>query len=200
LDPVHAIEDLSRLVRHLLGSLDAPKMAPFLALWLQDVPCREAPVPASLPVLKWLPDAHSVDGFAADLLGRFCAAARDLAWRQTYGRDDIDAKFLDNYGYTELLGPHAPLPNPHLAGGFLLLGPHTHYPRHRHEATEIYVPLSGTARWQQGDGAFRELPPGRVVYHESEESHAMQTGGEPLLALYLWRSTHLEQKARLICE
>ncbi len=85
-----------------------------------------------------------------------------------------------------------------LACGFLLLGPRTFYPRHRHEAEEIYLPLSGTAEWQQGDAIWREHPPGTIIHHSSEEPHAMRTHAQPLLALYLWRSANLKQKARLV--
>jgi quercetin dioxygenase-like cupin family protein len=77
------------------------------------------------------------------------------------------------------------------------LGPATVYPRHRHEAEEIYLPLSGTASWQQGDETWRERPPGTLIHHAGDEPHAMRTGDGPLLALYLWRSSDLTQKARL---
>jgi hypothetical protein len=79
----------------------------------------------------------------------------------------------------------------------LLLGPATHYPRHRHEAEEIYMPLAGTAAWQQGDGDWRDQLPGTVIHHQPFEPHAMRTHAEPLLALYLWRGAGLAQKARL---
>jgi hypothetical protein len=78
-----------------------------------------------------------------------------------------------------------------------MLGPATHYPRHRHEAEEWYLPLSGTAAWQQGDADWRDRPPGTLIHHAGNEPHAMRTGAGPLLALYLWRSANLAQKARL---
>ena len=37
------------------------------------------------------------------------------------------------------------MPSTTIAAGFLLLGPHTHYPRHSHAAEELYIPLAGTA-------------------------------------------------------
>jgi hypothetical protein len=57
--------------------------------------------------------------------------------------------------------------------------------------------LSGTAEWQQGDAGWQERTPGTVIHHASEEPHAMRSGAQPLLALYLWRSNDLNQKARL---
>jgi hypothetical protein len=39
--------------------------------------------------------------------------------------------------------------------------------------------------------------PGAVIHHASDEPHSMQTAAEPLLAMYIWRSEQLNQKARL---
>ena len=93
---------------------------------------------------------------------------------------------------------YAALVSERLVCGFLLLGPQTLYPRHRHEAEEIYVPLSGTAAWQQGDGAWREKLPGAAIHHTSLEPHAMRTAQQPLLALYLWRGGGLTRSSRLV--
>jgi hypothetical protein len=61
----------------------------------------------------------------------------------------------------------------------------------------MYLPLSGTAAWQQGDAVWRDRAPGTLIHHAGDEPHAMRTGASPLLALYLWRSDNLAQKARL---
>ena len=124
-------------------------------------------------------------------------AAALLAWRQTYTRAQVGAAFLDNYGWTELIGLRGPVPGTTFACGFLLLGPRTHYPKHSHEAEELYIPLAGTAEWLQGDGRWRRHAPLTLIQHHSHEPHAMRTAAEPLLALYLWRSANLEQKAQL---
>jgi Dimethlysulfonioproprionate lyase len=54
------------------------------------------------------------------------------------------------------------------------------------------------ASWQQGEGVWRKRRPGTVIHHASDEPHAMRTGAQPLLALYLWRSANLDQKAHLL--
>lgn len=183
--------------KQLLESLRQPALAPFLTDW-PSAPRQRALEAAALPVLRWLPDI-AADGaaFGMDLVAAVCGAAASLAWRQTYTARDLDAGFLDNYGWCEILGASGPLASERLACGFLLLGPGTHYPRHRHEAEEIYLPLSGIAAWQQGDAIWRERPPGTPIHHAGEEPHSMRTGASPLLALYLWRSDNLAQKARL---
>jgi histidine ammonia-lyase len=188
---------MAERIKVLLRSLGNPLLVPFLEDW-PDTYHRRAIAASSLPVLRWLPRiAGDGAAFAADLVAAFCDAAPALAWRQTYTAKDLDAAFLDNYGWTETLGGTGPLASERLACGFLLLGPSTHYPRHRHEAEEFYLPLSGTAAWQQGDAVWRERAPGTAIHHAADEPHAMRTGTDPLLALYLWRGARLDRKARL---
>jgi hypothetical protein len=189
--------NLVELTRALLGSLPTAALGPFLADWPVSKE-RRAVVPSSLPVLRWLPEAKTdAPAFSTALVGELCNSAPSLAWRQTYTVADVGATFLENYGWSEIVGLSGELASDRIACGFLLLGPATHYPRHRHEAEEIYVPLAGTASWQRGDGPWQERLPGTVIHHASEEPHAMQTAARPLLALYLWRSANLNQKSRL---
>jgi hypothetical protein len=189
--------NIAARIKELLQSLREPALGDFLAEWPRAAAARVV-APSSLPVLRWLPDiAGDPDAFAVDLVAAVCRAAPSLAWRQTYTAKDLDGAFLDNYGWSEILGLSGPLACERIACGFLLLGPSTHYPRHRHEAEEIYVPLRGTAAWQQGDAVWRDRPPGTAIHHASGEPHAMRTGQSPLFALYLWRSANLAQKARL---
>jgi hypothetical protein len=184
-------------IRKLLESLQEPALAPFLADWPSTSPQRTITA-SPLPVLRWLPEiTRDAAPFGFDLVAAIFRAAPSLAWRQTYAAEDLDRAFLDNYGWSEILGAgNGALASERIACGLLILGPSTHYPCHRHEAEEIYLPLSGTAAWQQGDAAWQERAPGTLIHHAREEPHAMRTGGSPLLALYLWRSDNLAQKAR----
>ena len=189
--------DVAAQIKQLLLSLQEPRLAPFLSDWPLTMAGR-AVTPCTLPVLRWLPGAAGEPGaFAADLVAAVRHAAPSLAWRQTYTVNDLDAAFIDNYGWSEIMGRTGPLVSERIACGFLLLGPSTLYPRHRHEAEEIYLPLCGTAAWQQGDAVWRQREPGTVIHHAGNEPHSMRTGADPLLALYLWRSHDLVQKARL---
>ena len=208
-----ALTGLARKARSLLRSLDEPVLAPFLADW-PDLSGSRAVASSSprlasglrvpdvesdctLPVLRCLPDfAADQSGFGASLVADLCGNHHLLMWRQTYAAGDVGDAFLRNYGYAEIVGTES-IPSRRIACGFLILGPSTLYPRHRHEAEEIYIPLRGTARWEQSDAVWRERRPGAVIHHASDEPHSMQTGAEPLLALYIWRSEQLNQKARL---
>jgi hypothetical protein len=216
-----ALTGLALKARSLLGSLGEPSLAPFLADWpgherpghawpdqagqqVSDAPPAAAGLPmpdvqsdSMLPVLRCLPEfAADESGFGASLVADLCRNHHLLRWRQTYAAGDVGDAFLRNYGYAEIVGMKS-LPSRRIACGFLILGPSTLYPRHRHEAEEIYIPLRGTARWQQNDAVWRERRPGAVIHHVSDEPHSMQTGAEPLLALYVWRGGQLNQKARL---
>jgi hypothetical protein len=189
--------NIAARIKQLLQSLQEPVLAPFLADWPRTYP-RRVVATSLLPVLRWLPAILDDDAaFGTDLLSAVCDSAPSLAWRQTYTANDLDTAFLDNYAWCEIFGASGPLTSDRIACGFLILGPSTHYPRHCHEAEEIYLPLSGTAAWQQGDAVWRERLPGTPIHHASDEPHAMRTGARPLLALYLWRSADLAQKARL---
>jgi hypothetical protein len=195
-------EGIAARIKELLESLPYPALAPFLADWPAIYSRREI-APARLPVLRWLPQlagvaaAFDAASIGADLVAAICRAAPLLEWRQTYSAADLDAAFLQNYGWSEIVGAVGPIESERLACGFLILGPSTCYPSHRHAAEELYVPLSGTAAWQQGDTVWREHAPGTPILHRSLEPHAMRTGGTPLLALYVWRGADLGQKARL---
>ena len=215
---------LLALTRRLLDVIGSKSLDPFLGDWPHAAAAR-AIIASTLPVLRWLPAivalnlesgastarpgaSMTVGGasttvgasttmLAAALVERLAETATSFAWHQTYTNRDLDDEFLNNYGWSELIGLCGPLCSERLAGGFLMLGPHTLYPRHRHEAEEIYVPLAGAAAWQQGDGIWREKTPGGLIHHASREPHAMRTAAEPLLALYLWRGTGLSQPSRL---
>jgi len=143
-------------------------------------------VPASLPVLRWLPQIKvNAPPSSATLVGQLSKLSTVSTWHQTYKQPAVGAAFLDNYGYTELLGLTGPGPQPNIwPVGSCCWVPSTTYPRHRHEAEEIYVPLSGTAAWQHGNQGWLDESPGTVIHHASNEPHAMRTGVQPLLALY----------------
>jgi Dimethlysulfonioproprionate lyase len=183
--------------RRLLGSLYAPRLAPFLALW-PAAPSRHRGAPTAVPVMRHLSAAkEAAPAFSAAFVAAFVEAAPTLEWCRTYTPEEVGARFLDNYGWTDLLGQSGSAPEERLACGILLLGPDVHYPPHLHEAEEFYLPLSGAAQWSQGGRDWQQRSPGSMIHHLPNEIHAMQTGSEPLLAMYLWRSNNLEQRSRL---
>jgi hypothetical protein len=128
----------------------------------------------------------------ADMLAR---DADGLHWGQTYTAADFGQDFIDNYGWLEVFGTRGHFVHDEIAAGFLLLGPHVHYPDHHHIAEEIYIPLTDGTEWRKGEGGFTSRAAGEVIHHSSNVNHAMRTGDEPLLAIYLWRGGPLAQRS-----
>jgi hypothetical protein len=190
--------ELARQVRQVLKNASAASSAPELAEWPL-LRARRAVTPSSLAVLRWLPEAAAAapKGPLRERARLVLEAAPRLAWRQTYRAPEVSAQFLERYGWCELFGLSGPLPCPTLAGGFLLLGPDVLYPAHSHRAQELYVPLSGTAEWQSEAGPLRARMPGELISHRTGEPHAMRTGTQPLLALYIWHGAGLAESAQL---
>lgn len=129
------------------------------------------------------------------LLSALSRAASGLRWAQTYSAADFGEAFLERYGWVELFGTRGHFESTDMAGGFLLLGPEVHYPDHHHIAEEIYIPLTDGSLWSRDGGAFQARQAGELIHHPSNIRHAMRTGSEPLIALYLWRGGPLAQKS-----
>jgi Dimethlysulfonioproprionate lyase len=194
---VESAAQVAALTRDVLARLLRPELAFALAHWPYGA--RQASAgSATLPVLRWLPElARTAPAFSAKLVASLSHARCALAWRQSYTKPEVSESFLENYGWSELVGPRGPFPCSAFACGFLLLGPRTHYPSHYHEAQELYVPLAGVSSWQSGGQPWQTQHPGAMIVHASNEPHAMQTAETALLAVYVWRSCDLLQTARL---
>ena len=194
-----AVASLSLELEHLLRDLHSPLVDDFLQVWPPNTRAARVVTPSSVPVLRWLTDLPGdIAPVAARFVTQLAAVSADLAWQRSYDGSAASGAFMEHYGYCEILGSSAAIASSHLAAGVLLLGPHTEYPAHWHEAEELYVPLAGAARWWQGVQSWRIRQPGEVIHHARHEPHAMRTAGTPLLALYLWRSENLGQKSQLI--
>ena len=186
-------------VRQFLEDLNEIHLKPFLSEWPLTKGMTFSTLSNSLPVLSYLPAVvKAADKKTERLVKMLVSLANSLAWGQTYSAHDLGLGFLEKYGWTEIIGQRGPIASDRIACGFLLLGPQVEYPRHCHEAQEVYVPLTGKTLWLKGDQDWAYRTPGLPVYHASWETHAMRTETEPLLALYLWRGGDLAQKSLLI--
>jgi len=185
-------------IRNFLKGLNDSHLNSFLANWPAPVCKMRSVSPRSLPILSWMPVAVKAAGKQTELVvNRLAALADHLYWGQTYSAQDFGAGFLEKYGWTEFIGLRGPIASDRIACGFLFLGPQIEYPRHSHEAEEVYVPLTGQTLWQRGDQDWAYRAPGLPIYHASWVPHAMRTETVPLLALYLWRGGNLVQKSRI---
>lgn len=162
-----------------------------------DMPARPLE-PHPLPCLRQLDRIVELTLADAKPLARLVAERRgDLRWGQTYSEADFGKEFIDNYGWLEVFGTRGHFVNDKVAAGLLILGPGMVYPDHHHVAEEIYIPLTGGTEWRMGEDGFRVREAGEVVHHASNVNHAMRTGQEPLLALYVWRGGPLAAKSTI---
>lgn len=154
--------------------------------------------PRPLACLRQLDRIVELAPANAQPLARLLAQRRgELHWGQTYSEADLGKTFFDNYGWLEVFGTRGHFVNDEVAAGLLILGPDIVYPDHHHVAEEIYIPLTGGTQWRMGEGDFRRREAGEVIHHASDVSHAMRTGKEPLLALYIWRGGPLTAKSTI---
>ena len=154
--------------------------------------------PQPLPVLDWLdPALDTVRAKGAldnRLLAALAAAADRLSWHQSYTADEIGDRFLERYGWSELVGPRGPIYSDSFRCGFLVLGPHIEYPSHAHGPQEIYWPLTDASYWQTDTPQWTRGIPHRPIRHPAWMPHAMRTGDTPLVALYLWYDGDVSRK------
>jgi hypothetical protein len=145
---------------------------------------------------RHLPYILAEAGPCAAVTAALAPVWQDMNWHYHYPERDDAPGLATDIAFAELVGPEAPLAAPDIRMGFTLIGPHIVYPAHAHPAQELYIVLSGRALWtQSGRPSWRD--PGAVIVHASEEPHAMQTGAEPLLALYSWRGA-IDAPARYV--
>lgn len=144
--------------------------------------------PIELPACSYLGSA-----LAAALSGPEAAIARSLGalkdrlrWTYSYPARDGFEDLATRIAFCQVVGNKGLISSRNILVGFTLLAPHTHYPAHRHPASEFYIVLSGTALWQQDTEPAEPRPPGAIIFHRSGVTHAMESGDEALLAAFTW--------------
>jgi hypothetical protein len=188
-------DELLGRFRAYLSSVDHALVRDAVARIGWDMPARTLE-PHPLNCLRHLDRAAELAPPDAKPLVQLLAERRnDLRWGQTYSEADFGKEFIDKYGWLEVFGTRGHFVNDAVAAGVLILGPDIVYPDHHHIAEEIYIPLTGGTEWRMGESGFCMRTAGEVVHHASNVNHAMRTGQDPLLALYIWRGGPLAQKS-----
>lgn len=152
--------------------------------------------PAQLPATACLGTAAAdAESPARELLELFDRYQDQLFWEQSYKKEDgfVPEAMLANYGFAEILGSRGPFVSQRIRSGIGIYGPGVHYPRHWHEAEEIYLPLSGSADYTI-DGISSTHGPGEVVFVASNTPHGFTVGPDrALIVFYLWQAGELRQ-------
>lgn len=108
-----------------------------------------------------------------------------LVWHEAFVGNSSTG-FIGRHSHTELIGPNGHSYSKNIRFGFYLQDPYVHYPPHAHEASEIYLLVSGEAYWRIEKREWRHESTGCLIQHESMETHQMKTKEAPLLAIWGW--------------
>jgi mannose-6-phosphate isomerase-like protein (cupin superfamily) len=151
---------------------------------------------AHLPAANLLQDAI-VNGNpqTRDLLETFARHKDRLYWEQSYKKEDgvVSDAMLAAYGFAEIIGKRGPFVSERIRAGLGIYGPDIVYPRHRHQAEEIYIILAGSAEFKIGADAEARHSAGDVVYVASDIPHGFRTNDKSLVIYYLWQAGDLRQ-------
>ena len=149
-----------------------------------DAPASRLPACAHLP--KALAAAREGPPAVARVADAFAAIEPALPWKRRPSAEAAGRRFADSHANAVVVGPGGLEPRDDVLVGVSLMAPGLQYPDHHHPPEEIYLVLS-KGQWRQGEGAWHEPGPGRVVFNPSNVVHAMRSADDPLLAIWcLW--------------
>jgi len=155
--------------------------------------------PAYLPAADFLGAASaSAHPQTQALLAGFERHKNRLRWEQSYKKEEglVPDAMLDGYGFAEIIGRQGPFVSEHIRAGIAIWGPDIVYPRHRHEAEEVYIVLAGSAEFTVGATGESRHGVGDVIYVESNTPHGFRTTGQSLGVYYLWQAGDLRQQSK----
>lgn len=116
---------------------------------------------------------------ASDLLAAIRPGLDALAWIPSHRVDDDGAK-------VGLAHVNEAFELADVGVGIIAIGAHSEYPLHNHPPAEVYLVFGGTAEWRWGGAAdFAAVEPGSVIHNNPNDWHAIRTGAEPVVALWV---------------
>ena len=167
-----------------------------------------APVPGDLrfvprePVAKPVTDCLQSgmpppSAFTQSLVDAILSAIPHVEWRTTYTAEQVGADFVNRYGYFELYGPTGHYISQQSRAFIGYWGDNLHYPRHHHEAEEVYYILAGEARFDVDNELSTRCRTEALQFHTTNQTHSMTTDDHAVLCLALWRGQGFGESARL---
>ncbi len=138
--------------------------------------CRSDYTPSSLPILE---SASTLNHGL--LIDEFKALYSTLPWKPSFRSDDNGQQIaLASFNEMFDLGD--------VTCGLMYVGAGFRYPEHQHEPQELYLVLTGGARWRHGgNDDYCELDSAAVIYNKPWDWHGVKAGRTPLLSLFvLW--------------
>ena len=160
------------------------KIAQHISLALADDPkLNQNRIPEAAPVTVLL---HNVlPKKQTNLISRLAKCADSLSWREA-GFGKLPKELSKRIFASELIGPNGFFESTNIRIGLLIQQEKIAYPKHWHDAEELYLVLNGNAYWSVDDDPAVLYRPDSFVHHKSCQPHSMTTQAEPLLALWGW--------------
>ncbi len=111
-----------------------------------------------------------------------------LSWHANaaYPEEKFAPGYFDDWAFTQVIGPDGLFSADDLMLGMFAMGPNLFYPKHNHAAPELYYQLTGTHKWQLGDGPWTARGSPVMIWHDAYEVHATETLDEPFLSIWMW--------------
>ncbi len=135
------------------------------------------------PALDQLAPSHPALAHAIGL------AAPHLGWitYDGYPAEMIGAGFAGGHAYSSLIGEEGAIAAPDWDLGLFLIAPHVLYRDHRHQAPELYAPLTGPHGWRFGPGRPLTIRPAHEpVWNDPFVPHLTKVGPVPFLCIFCW--------------
>jgi hypothetical protein len=151
--------------------------------------------PADRPVTQFLGECMDYAGKSErGLVKAVIEMAPVFSWFTSYKDADFDGHVVSKLASVELAGPRGHFMSEETRFGFFLQGSYLEYPNHRHQAEELYIPLTSGTLWSRDNADFVARQSGEIIVHTSNEQHSMTTRNAPLLALWIWRGGDFRQR------
>ncbi|MCQ0091745.1 dimethylsulfonioproprionate lyase family protein [Roseovarius sp. M141] len=163
-----------------------------------DCPNRHALEPLAIPAIPLIEGmTAAASPRTVHVVDAVKVAAPLAHWQQTYTVAEVGRDFLNRYGWFELLGPTGHFRSVSMRAYIAWWGEGLHYAMHLHEAEEFYYILAGAAEFHAEGQPSAILGSEHNRHHASNQPHAMDTHGAPVLTLVLWRGAGLGGSARM---
>jgi len=124
----------------------------------------------------------------APLRDAMLGASGEALWRETYAHTDIGQHFMDRFGCYCIIGKGGWWSSETMSAYIVYMPPGFWYTWHHHPAEEMYLVVAGEAEFLRNGAPTETLTPGGASFHASNQPHAMQTHGKPVLAYVIWRN------------
>ena len=148
------------------------------------------PATANAVVERWMPEALAELAVTHPALALAIGAARPhLNWLtfDGYPVAEVGTEFATGHAYASIIGEDATIPAVDWDMGIFLISPHVLYRDHKHQAPELYAPLTGPHGWRFGaNKSLAIVPAHQPIWNDPFVPHMTKVGPVPLLCLYVW--------------